>query len=152
MNQRRKPGNMAKKKKKKTSMNLLKEVDKSLENTYEDLMTEIQQIQLELNLKEKKAVKKQRKMLREDMGIIPYYTAKDRVKARMEAIEKIEEKNLLERVERCYKKIIPIVIVIARLVASLILSILSFAPVKWSMRPETLNKMNRVYQLSMAIR
>ena len=140
MNQRRKPGNMAKKKKKKTSMNLLKEVDKSLENTYEDLMTEIQQIQLELNLKEKKAVKKQRKMLREDMGIIQEY------------IEKIEEKNLLERVERCYKKIIPIVIVIARLVASLILSILSFAPVKWSMRPETLNKMNRVYQLSMAIR
>lgn len=143
---------MAKKKKKKKSLILLSEVDKTLNKTYDNLMEEIQQIQLELNLKEKKAIKKQRKALRKDMGVVPYYVAKDRVKARMEAIEQMEKVNLLDRLEEAYHKIIPIVVLIARLAAALIVSILSFLPAKMAIKPELLNKMNRIYKLSMSVR
>ena len=78
-------------KKKKKSISLLKEVDKTMDKTYDSLIEEIQDMQLQLNLSDQKALKKQKKKLRQDMGVIPYYTSKERVKGRQELIKKMEQ-------------------------------------------------------------
>lgn len=139
-------------KKKKKSISLLKEVDKTMDKTYDSLIEEIQDMQLQLNLSDQKALKKQKKKLRQDMGVIPYYTSKERVKARQELIKKMEQTSLLERVEKSLKDLIPVVVVLARLIAALILSILSVEPIRKFISPATLSKMDNVYKVAMSIR
>lgn len=147
-------GKKKNKKNKKTqkSINLLSEVDTSMNMTYESLIEEIQEMQLRINIADAKAMEKQRKkLIRQDMGVIPYYVSKDKVKAREKALKQMESTNFLGRVEDAFKNVIPCVILIARLVAALILAILSFEPIARIIKPETLNKLNSVYKVAMAI-
>ena len=143
-----------KKKNKKTqkSIMLLSEIDTSMNGTYNSLIEEIQEIQLKLNIADAKAMEKQRKkMIRQDMGVIPYYVSKDKVKAREKALKRMEQTNLLGRVEETLTKLGPCIILIARLIAALIIAILSVEPIKRIIKPETLNKLNSVYKVAMAI-
>lgn len=152
---------MSKKKSKKNKKNkkttksilLLSEIDTSMNGTYDSLIEEIQEIQLRINLADSKAMEKQRKkMIRQDMGVIPYYVSKDKVKVREKALKQMEESNFFCRVEETFKKLVPCVVLIARLVAALIISILSIEPIKKVIKPATLEKMNSVYKVAMAIR
>ena len=139
-------------KKAKKSILLLSEIDTSMDTKYESLIEEIQDIQLRINLADAKAMKKQRKkMIRNDMGVIPYYISKEKVKAREKAIADMEKSNFFGRIEDTLKGLVPCVILIARLVAALILSILSIEPIKKIIKPSTLEKMNTVYKLAMAV-
>ena len=142
------------KKNKKTakSILLLSEIDTSMNGTYESLIEEIQEMQLRINMADAKAMEKQRKkMIRQDMGVIPYYVSKDKVKAREKALKQMEQTNFLGRVEETFKKLVPCVVLIARLVAALIISILSIEPIKKMIKPSTLEKMDSVYKVAMAI-
>ena len=139
-------------KKKKKSISILKEVDKTMEKTYDTLIEEIQDMQLKLNLSDQKAMKKQKKKLRQEMGVIPYYTSKDRVNARLEIIKQMEQTSLLDRVELTLKNLVPVVICIARLIAALILSILSVEPIRKFINPNMLGKMDKVYKVAMSIK
>ena len=148
---------MSKKKSKKNkktqkSIMLLSEIDTSMNGTYESLIEEIQAIQLRINIADAKAMEKQRKkMIRQDMGVIPYYISKDKVKAREKALKQMEETNFFGRIEDTFKKLVPCVVLIARLVAALIISILSIEPIKRIIKPTTLDKMNSVYKVAMSI-
>lgn len=142
------------KKNKKTqkSIMLLSEIDTTLDGKYQTLIEEIQDIQLRINIADAKAMKKQRKkMIRADMGVIPYYVSKDKVKAREKALKEMERTNFFGRIEDTFKKLVPCVILIARLVAALIVSILSIEPIKKIIKPETLKYMNAIYNTAMAI-
>ena len=143
---------MAKKKKKKSNTNFIYSVNKTLESKHEDILKEIQSLQSELTLSDAKLKKKEKKRLRKELGVIPYYTCKKQVKKRKEIIRKMEETSLLERIEVSFKQIIPVVIMIARLVASLIVGILSIDCVKKSIKPQTLAKMDSVYKFAMSIK
>ena len=137
----------------KKSIMLLSEIDTSMNGKYESLIEEIQEMQLKINIADAKAMKKQRKkMIRQDMGVIPYYVSKDKVKAREKALKQMEETNFLGRIEDTLKNLIPCVVLIARLVAALILAILSVEPIKRMIKPEMLNRMNTVYTVAMAIK
>ena len=148
---------MGKKKNKKNnktrkSIMLLSEIDTSMNGTYESLIEEIQEMQLKINIADAKAMEKQRKkMIRQDMGVIPYYVSKDKVKAREKALKQMESTNFLGRIEDTFKNLVPCVILIARLVAALIIAILSVEPIKRLIKPAMLDRLNSVYKVAMAI-
>lgn len=139
-----------KKKNPKKSVSILNGIDSTLNTTYEDIMKEIEEYQLELYLAEEKARRKARKKLKKD----PYYfdTSIERINARKEVIQKIEGTSLLDRIQKLFKDICPIIVVISRLIASLILGILSFEPIKTHIKPETLAKLQGVYSTAIAIK
>ena len=141
---------MSKKKgKKKKSISILQEVDKSLNGTYEDLMQEIEVMQLQLNIADNKARKKAKKKGKKNPTYYNY--DKLRKEAREEVIRKMEGDNFLDRIYKILNDIAPVITIIARLVASLILAILSFTRIKVNIKPETLEKLNVVYKKAMAI-
>ncbi len=145
-------GKKKKNKKAKKSIMLLSEIDTSMNNTYDSLIEEIQEIQLRINIADAKAMEKQRKkMIKQSMGVIPYYVSKDKVKARERELKKMEETKFFDRVEETFKNLVPCVVLIARLVAALILAILSVEPIKMMIKPATLNRLNNVYKTAMAI-
>ena len=145
-------GNFSKKKKKKNqkSISILNEVDKTMGKTYDNIIQEIEDMQLQLYIADQKARKKAKKKMRKD----PNYckNSEERMKARREVIETMEGKNFFDRIEKVLKDIAPIVVLISRLVASLILSILSLDVVKMNIKPETLGKMKNVYQLAVSVK
>ena len=141
-----------KKKKKKVKSTFITAMDNTLERTHEDLVSEIQRLQSELALSDAEIRKKEKKRLRKELGVIQYYTCKKQVEARRKLIKEMEQTSLLERVEASFHQIIPVVIMIARLIASLILGILSIDGVKKHISTDTLNKMNSVYRVAMSIK
>lgn len=142
---------MAKKKKKnkKKNISILHEVDTSLNGTYDDLMKEIEEMQLRLNYADSKA----RKLAKKKGKKNPQFYNYDRLRkeAREEIISQMEGNNFLERIMNVLNDIAPIVVIIARLVASIILAILSVSSVKVNIKPETLSKLQFVYGKAMAI-
>lgn len=145
-----------KNKKKKESLKFLKEIDGGLNGTHDEIMKEISEIQRNLYIADQKALKKQKKALKQkirtDMGVIPYYTSKERVRAREVAIKEMERTNLLGRIENLFKSLAPCIIILSRLVAALITSILSVESIVRVIKPETVKKMDKVYKLAMSIR
>ena len=139
-----------KKKKKHQSISILKEVDKTLNGTYDDIMEEIQDMQLQLFIADQKAQKKAKKKIKKDPNY--FATSIERTEARKKVIKQIEGNSLLERLEKLFRDICPLIIVIGRLVASLILCILSFEPIKIHIKPETLEKWNSVYKTASSIK
>lgn len=141
---------MSKKKKKapeKKSISILKEIDKSLTGTYDDLVEEIQDMQYRLNIADQKARKKAKKHAKQGKEFCDY--TKLRKQAREEVIGKMEGNNFFDRIMNVLNDVAPIVVLIARLVASLILAILSMDIVKVNIKPDTLVKMKGIYEKAM---
>ena len=142
---------MAKKKKKnkKKNISIIHEVDTSLNGTYDNLINEIEEMQLRLNYADSKARKLAKKKGKKNPQFYNY--DKLRKEAREEIICQMEGNNFLERITNVLNDIAPIVVIIARLVASIILAILSVSSVKVNIKPETLSKLQFVYGKAMAI-
>jgi hypothetical protein len=141
---------MSKKKKgKKKSISILHEVDKNLNGTYDDIMKEIEEMQMRLAAADAKARKQAKKKGKKHPEYYNYETL--RKEARRELINEMEGNDFLTRITGVLSDIAPIVVIIARLVASLILAILSLSSVKVNIKPDTLTKMNMVYQKAMSI-
>jgi hypothetical protein len=80
-----------------------------------------------------------------------YNYEKLRKDARTQIISDMEGNNFLARIQNALNDIAPIVVVIARLVASLICALLSLTSVKVNIKPEVLAKLNNVYTKAMSI-
>ena len=142
---------MSKKKNKKTKgLNMLKEIDKNLDRTYDNLKEEIEAMQIKLAEADMKALKKIKKMEKKGKGDAKEYV-KIKADARNEVISGMESSNFLDRVYKALNEIAPIITVIARLVASLILSILSLDIVKKNISEKTMKSIDTVYKKAMAI-
>jgi hypothetical protein len=143
---------MAKKKKKgkkKKNISMLKEIDSTLNGTYEELMQEIEMMQLKLNYADSKARKIAKKKGKKNPKYYNY--EKLRKEAREEIVKEMEGNNFLDRALNILNDVAPIITIIARLIASVILAILSITSVKVNIKPDTLNKMDTVYKKAMAI-
>ena len=139
---------MAKKKKKKSKdTGVLYNVDLSLNSQYKGIKDEIEFLQYEL----KKAEKKSKKKAKKKMNKKNFYPYEYEMKARRSVIHEMEDSDLLHRTELCLRDLKPICIIIARLIAALILALLSIDAIKGMIRPETLNKMTWVYEMAMSI-
>lgn len=143
------PKKNPKKNKEKKSISILNEIDNSLNRTYRDLMEEIQEIQLELNLADSEALIKERKKMKKRGNYD--FSSSNRIEARKKAVKKMEETNIFKRIEEIFSDISPIIIVFARLVAALILAILSLDPIKKWISPITMQTMDKIYNTAMSI-
>ena len=135
-----------KKKNKGKNTGILYNIDLSLNSQYQGIKDEIEFLQMEIKESDKKAKKKSKKKMKKK-GFYPY---EEQIKARKKVIKQIETNDLLERTESCLDQLKPICIIIARLIASLILAILSINGIKECIRPDTLKKMTKVYEIAMA--
>ena len=141
---------MAKKKKKQNKkISILKEYDSMMNDTYDDLLEEIQDMQMIIASEDRKIAKRAKKAAKKGKG---YYNVNlEKRKVRQHVIGKMEETNWLDRIIQILKDIAPIIVVIARLVASLIFSALSVDEVKVNISKETLSKLNNIYSKAMVI-
>lgn len=134
------------KKKKKKETGILYNVDMSLNSQYEGIKDEIEFLQEELKRADKKGKKKAKKKMKKG-GFYPYHYE---LEAREKVIRKMEKSDLLSRTESCLNDLKPICTIIARLIAALILAILSIDAIKTMIRPDTLAKMGKIYEFAMS--
>ena len=145
---------MGKKKKKKkkelkeVSLEILEEVDNDLNKAHNDIVTEIEELQYRLHVEDQKAIKKMRRRIRKNPD---FSMNKERIAVRKKIIAEMESTNLLERIQNLFTRLSPIIAIIGRLVASLITMILSITEVKVWLRPETIKKLEMVYNVAMAL-
>lgn len=144
---------MAKKKgkkaRKKQTVSLLREVDKQLDHSYDNLMEEIEDMQYKIMMADQKARKKARK--KKGKKGYQYDYSKIRSEARKEVLDQMEGTNFLDRATKFMEDITPIVVSISRLIAALIVCILQIDAVKAMISPETLQKLQKVYNKAMSI-
>lgn len=134
---------------------MLSGVDKTIDKSYNSLLDEIKNYQLDIKVSDieakKKADKEQRKELKKEVGVIPYYFRKEQVKARKKVLQEMEARKTFDRIELAFKNIVPIVIVIAKLVAALVTSILGLKTSMGYINPTTLNRLNVIKGMASAI-
>ena len=144
---------MGKKKKQKKddspALMILREVDETLEHQHEDIMQEIEELQYRLYIEDQKAKKKIRKELRKNPQ--RFSSSHERINVRRKIIGEMESTNLLERIQIFFNKIGPMVVLVGRLVATLINMLLSITEVKVWLKPETLSKINKVYNVATSL-
>lgn len=136
---------MSNKKKQKKDENLLYEFDKSLDQKYVGLLEEIQFMQADIKREERKAKKKAKKKM---MKGNTFYDPRAEIRVREQIIREMEGGNFFDRVIQAIQDIRPICMVIARLIMSLIISILSIDSVKYRIKPDTLTTMHSVYDMA----
>ena len=134
--------------KKQSKGNIILEIDKSLDKKYADMLEEIQYMQADIDRAERKAKKKAFKNMKKGNT---FYDASKPINVRKEVIKNMENKNFFERVSCIIQELKPICIIIARLVMSLIVSILSIDAVKYRISPKTLSAMRNVYDLAKSV-
>lgn len=137
-----------KKKKDKANGVFLKDIDKSINKSYDGIIEEISMYQSMLKTYDRKALKKARKRSSIRKGITYDMLRRE---GRMNILRDIEDSNILARIQNIFNDLVPIVILIARLVASLILSILSIPAVKVHISEGTLALLTSIYQKAMEI-
>jgi len=138
------------KKKKKDNANgvFLKDIDKSINKSYDGIIEEISMYQSMLKTYDRKALKKARKRSSIRKGITYDMLRRE---GRINILRDIEDSNILARIQNIFNDLVPVVILIARLVASLILSILSIPAVKVHISEGTLALLTSIYQKAMEI-
>lgn len=137
-----------KKKKDKANGVFLKDIDKSISKSYDGIIEEISMYQSMLKTYDRKALKKARKRSSIRKGITYDMLRRE---GRINILRDIEDSNILARIQNIFNDLVPVVILIARLVASLILSILSIPAVKVHISEGTLTLLTSIYQKAMEI-
>lgn len=130
---------------------MLSGVDKTIDKSYNSLLDEIKKYQLDIKVSDIEAEKKQRERLKKEVGVIPYYFRKEQVKARKKVLQEMEARKTFDRIELAFKNIVPIVIVIAKLVAALVTSILGLKTSMGYINPTTLNRLNAIKGMASVI-
>lgn len=138
-----------KKKKKNYEISVLDEMDKVLNSSYEELQKEIEEFQIRINIADQEARKKAKKAMKKKNQVYDINSIQKNV--RNEIVKEIEGNNFLDRCIAFLKDMGPILTVITRLIASLILSILSLTCVKVRIKPETYQKFKNVYDIAMSL-
>ena len=131
----------------KKGTNVLYTMDMSLDYQYANLIDEIELYQAEIRRADKKAKKKMSKKFN-GKGFYPY---EYQLEAREHVIHEMSDASFFDRVLKCIQELVPVAIIIARLVASLIIAILSVSQIQGRIKPDTLNKMKNVYNIAMQV-
>lgn len=140
---------MAKKKHKgKEEVPILYRIDNSLDKKYENVLKEIEVMKAEIEKADRKGKKLAKKKLKKNND---FYQLSYEIKKRKEVVENMERKNLFDKIEAAIKGIRPICVLIARLVAALIVAILSLDAIKKYISPKTVKKLSSLYNLAMQV-
>lgn len=135
-------------KKKKHDEPILYRIDNSLDLKYESLLKEIEVMQDKIRKADKKGKKKAKNKLKKSND---FYQFSYEIKKRREVIEDLERKNLFDKIEEAIQSVRPICILIARMVAALIVALLSLDAIKRHISPKTMSRMSSIYNLAMNV-
>lgn len=136
------------KKKEAESISILEGIDSTLDGTYRSVKDEIEYYQLLIAQADAKAEKKARKKMRKKNTL---YTQDYKKEGRIRVINEMEGNNFLSKIEESLTGTGTVIVIIARLVVALILSILSFEPIKACIKPSTMKKIDAIYKMAMSI-
>lgn len=138
---------MGKKKNKKK----LKNIDKNLNIKYDELIREIDGMQKYLNKVDKKARKKAKKKANGDKDLYKRLYKNDisRAKARCKMVK--ENETFFDNLDSTIKEVEPTAKIVSRIIAALIVSILSIEVVKVNISPEQLDVLDKIYNISMKV-
>ena len=142
-----------KKKKKYDYRRDLKLLDRDMHDTYKNIIKDIKVMHEELYTEDMKAKKRAKKKAKGDKKKEKYYYHNDyeRKMKRLQKIKELEGSDLFDRVLYNMDGTASIVKIISRLVAALILAILSIEGMRYAIDDNTMRKMARVYEMSMNI-
>jgi hypothetical protein len=145
---------LGKKKRKKLEKNYAKDLHKldlDMKDTYKSIMKDIKIINEEFYADDMKAKKRAKKKAKGDKRKEKYYYYNDpeRKLKRLQKVSELEGSDLFDRILYNMDGTSSMVKIIARLVAALILSILSIEGMKYTLSDSSLRKMTKIYELSM---
>ena len=143
---------MGKKRDKKYKKDIDK-LDKEMRKTYKNILKDIKVMQEDLFNEDMKALKRAKKKAKGDKKKEKYYYHNDykRKMRRLEKMKEIEGSDLLDRIIYNADESVTILKIIARLVAALVLAILSVEGIRFSMSDSTLRKMTKIYEIGMNV-
>ena len=145
---------MSKKKKKKYNYKKdLVILDKDMKDTYKSILKDIKVVHEELYTTDMKAKKRAKKKAKGDKKKEKYlyHNDYDRKMKRLQKVKELEGSDLFDRVLYNIDESGAIVKIIARLLAALILSILSIEGLRYTLDDSTMRKMTKLYELSMKV-
>lgn len=134
----------------KKQISVLTEIDKSLDQSWDSLKEEIEEMQIRIAIADREADRKMRKQLKKNPNMI--VNNKKKISIRNQILNEMEESSFLDRVVEAVKIITPAIVVVARLVATLIQMILSVEPIRRMISPGLLSKLQRVYEICAGLR
>lgn len=147
----------SKKKKKKKSREeegLLEGIDKNLISQYYDVREDIENFQYQLYKADKKTRKAWEKAIKSGKPFVAVQSPS--VKKRKEIMEQLGRKDghgedFLDKIIRLCRDMLPIMKILGRLVAALILAIFSIEDVKKCATPATLEKADKIFSIGLAV-
>lgn len=144
---------MGKKKKKKKKheeeIHVLKFIDSDIQSQYLGIKKDIEEYQYQIRYADRKTKKRYKKAMK--TGKAFNYANSSSILTRRRVLKDMEEKQTLDQLINMFDDFAPIIKLIGRCVALLIIAILSFDSVKREIRPETLSKMDRIYSIAMSV-
>lgn len=144
-------GKKKNKKQKKTEeeKSLLKEIDRDIISQYYSIKEDTERFQYELAKADRKTKKKYKKALKNGKPFS--FVDNDSVKARKKILKEMEEEDFLSKATRLCKEFTPIMKLLGRCLALLIVAILSLDYVKATASKDTLSKLDQLFKLGMSI-
>ena len=140
-----------KKKGGKKSLDTLQVLDAKMDHIHDNLIMELEEMEKHIRKRDKKIKKKARK-LSADNGLLSVFNPTTEMqKVRFEVANQMERVNIFAVLEDILKGCMPIIVVISRLVASLILLIFQCPFIRNKIPMKTLANMDRVYRLARGI-
>lgn len=132
---------------------ILYEFDDTLDQKYKEVLDDIKFIRADIHREERKARKKAYKRMRKGNR---FYDTRGQYNVRRAAIRRMEEKDkeglsFIDKVLDIFVELKPICVIIAKLVMSLIVSILSIDVVKYRIGDNALNRIHQVYVAAEAV-
>ena len=144
-------GKKKNKKHKKTEeeKSLLKEIDRDIISQYYSIKEDTERFQYELAKADRKTKKKYKKALKNGKPFS--FVDNDSVRSRKKILKEMEEEDFLSKATRLCKEFIPIMKLLGRCLALLIVAILSLDYVKSTASKDTLSKLDQLFKLGMSI-
>lgn len=145
---------MGKKKSKKKKMSkeeksILDQIDSDIISQYNSIKEDTERFQYQLNKADRKTKKKYKKAVKEGKAF-DMKNSKS-VKKRKKIIKEMEERGFFARIMRLIEDCRPIIKLLSRCVGLLIAAILSVDLVKQTASKDTLSKMDKIFNIVMAV-
>ena len=147
---KKKKKNFAKKKISKKDIKQLKKIDKQVDKSYKKLIGEVKLIKEDLYNVDKAAKKKAMKKAKGDKKLYKKYYKEDtkRLAKRMQVIEEMGSFDLSTNLDNSLNNLSYCIVLLAKLVMSIIVTVLSVDTVKYNTSEETLDKLQSIYAVA----
>lgn len=127
---------------KERRISILDGIDVALNKQFEEIVRDIEEVQYQIEKADRKKAKKAKKKMKK--GKVTFYDPYSK-KARIKAAEHITSEEVFGSIMSFLRDTKPIIILLARLVAAIILAILSLDVVKKHISKQTLDRMREMF-------